>query len=132
MIGLGELLINAIEHGNLEISGKEKIRLKEEERWLEEIEARLKSPRFNQRQVTVKLQQEQQQLVFTISDQGIGFDWKKVTPELPDDDHDYGGRGIFLARHLCFSSVDYQGCGNRVVAVIRLDDLNAHDAAAHP
>ncbi|HLD95062.1 MAG TPA: response regulator, partial [Alphaproteobacteria bacterium] len=57
-----------------------------------------------------------------IKDQGNGFDWKKyleLSPERATDPH---GRGIAMAKTLSFSRLEYQGCGNEVVATYFLKE----------
>ena len=44
VIGLTELLVNAVEHGNLGITYEEKSRLREAEKWESEVDARLADP----------------------------------------------------------------------------------------
>jgi DNA-binding response OmpR family regulator len=44
VVGYSELLINAVEHGNLGIGYADKSRLLAEGRWIEEVEARLRDP----------------------------------------------------------------------------------------
>jgi DNA-binding response OmpR family regulator len=56
VVGYSELLINAVEHGNLGISYADKSRLLGEGRWAEEVEQRLHNPDFADRVVTVMLE----------------------------------------------------------------------------
>ncbi|HEX9083044.1 MAG TPA: response regulator transcription factor, partial [Holophagaceae bacterium] len=51
--GLSELMINAIEHGNLGIGYEEKTRLLEQGRWREEIAQRLSLPQFASRTASI-------------------------------------------------------------------------------
>jgi anti-sigma regulatory factor (Ser/Thr protein kinase) len=119
MVGIGELLVNAIEHGNLEISHEYKQQLMREFRWHEEIENRLKHPDFSHREVKITLVRSVSEIVLTIVDDGKGFNWQKYigdkqkTPSL-------NGRGIAFARASGFDSVEYQGTGNTVVCVKKL------------
>jgi DNA-binding response OmpR family regulator len=55
VLGLQELLTNAVEHGNLGISYADKTRLVLENRWVDEVERRLSQPDYAQRTVTVTL-----------------------------------------------------------------------------
>ncbi len=55
-MGLSELLVNAIEHGNLEIGYDEKSRLLQSEGWQGEIDRRLALPEYtDQTKEDVKL-----------------------------------------------------------------------------
>lgn len=119
--GLADLMLNAVEHGNLAITYQEKASLKLEGRWEEEIERRLQLPEYRGRFATVRVDRAAEGLVFSIVDQGQGFDWKKYLHFDPDRAFDPNGRGIAMARLLSFSQLDYQDCGNRVVATVALN-----------
>ncbi len=119
-LGLGELLINAIEHGNLGISYREKTALRLTDSWEQELERRLADPKYAGRLACVTVEREPNQLVFTIKDCGEGFDWKSYLEISPERVYDPNGRGIAVARQLCFSRLEYRGCGNTAVATISL------------
>jgi len=118
VMGLSELLVNAVEHGNLNISYDEKMHLRYSDGWEKEIERRLALPEFASRIATVSFKRSEGGFVFTIADQGVGFDWKKYLEFDPGRAFDPNGRGIALARQISFSDVAYQGCGNVVVATV--------------
>jgi sigma-B regulation protein RsbU (phosphoserine phosphatase) len=116
-VGLQELLINAVEHGNLEIDGAMKQRLLLEGRWREEVDRRLEDPAFRSRIVVVTFDRKRQRIEIGIEDEGGGFDFAKLTdPEMAGER--LHGRGIMLAREIAFSEIAYQGCGNSVLAWI--------------
>ncbi len=116
VLGLGELLVNAVEHGNLEISYAEKTRLKWEDAWDAEIAYRLSLPRFQERRASVRVEKNSDAVIFTIRDAGPGFDWRDYLEFSPERAFDPNGRGIAMARQLSFGSLEYQGNGNTVVA----------------
>ena len=118
--GLFELIVNAIEHGNLEVSYEEKTRLQSQDRWESELEKRLADPHLGLRSVCVDMQREPGCLRFTIRDEGQGFDWQNFQDSAPDALLSSHGRGILIARKLSFDQVEYQGCGNVVVATTLL------------
>jgi len=118
--GLSDLMVNAVEHGNLGVSYQEKSLLKWDGDWEAEIHRRLALPQFCERFATIRLERTEDAVVFTISDQGSGFDWKRFLTFDPERAFDPNGRGIAMARMMSFSSIDYQGCGNVVVARVRL------------
>ena len=120
VIGLQELLINAVEHGNLGLSYQEKTELLMEGRWQEEVERRLGLPEYRERFVEVLFEHLPQAIRFTIRDQGEGFDWRKYLDFDPARIFDPHGRGIAMARMMSFSSLEYQGNGNTVLATIDL------------
>jgi anti-sigma regulatory factor (Ser/Thr protein kinase) len=117
--GLIELLINAIEHGNLEITGPGKRALLAEGRWYEELLLRLADPRYAERSVRVSFERQADgEIVFSIEDDGVGFDVAEVLDrELTQNDTRHG-RGIALARLMSFDKLSWEGRGNRVVGRI--------------
>lgn len=117
--GLSDLMVNAVEHGNLGVSYQEKSLLKWEGDWEAEIHRRLALPQFCDRFATIRLERTAESVVFTITDQGSGFEWNKFLTFDPERAFDPNGRGIAMARMMSFSSVDYQGCGNVVVATTK-------------
>ena len=120
VIGLQELLINAVEHGNLGLSYQDKTELLMEGRWQEEVERRLGLPAYRERFVEVMFERIPHAIRFTIRDQGEGFDWRKYLDFDPARIFDPHGRGIAMARIMSFSALEYQGNGNTVLATIDL------------
>lgn len=120
-MGLGELFINAIEHGNLGISYAEKTALRLAGNWEREVERRLKLPENAGRKARVEVKQGADSLVFIITDQGTGFDWRNYLAIAPERAYDPNGRGIAVARQVSFARLEYHGCGNTVVATVLLD-----------
>ncbi len=118
-VGLTELLLNAVEHGNLGISYQEKSRLREAERWDEEINRRLADPVYAAREVRVTYRREPTAICMVIEDQGDGFDFARYLDMDPVRAFDTHGRGIAMSRMLSFDVVEYHGCGNRVA--VRVD-----------
>jgi CheY-like chemotaxis protein len=114
--GLGELLINAIEHGNLGITYDEKKELIIKNQLHEEIARRLENPQFANKYATVVYLLDDNGIAITIKDQGAGFDWQKYIHLDPARMTDPHGRGIATAKMLSFSDIQYRGNGNEVVA----------------
>ncbi|MTW19841.1 ATP-binding response regulator [Allochromatium palmeri] len=121
-MGLSELMLNAVEHGNLGIDYAEKGRLIEDGQWQEEVERRLSDPAQIARHAVVELQRDAGFLSFTIRDQGPGFDWQRYLDLDPARAFDSHGRGIAMARHLAFASMEYRGAGNEVRVTVALAD----------
>ena len=121
VIGLSELLINAVEHGNLGITYDEKSDLNERGEWEAEVLRRLALPENADKRVVVSFECEDDEMRFLISDQGPGFDWESfldISPERAFDNH---GRGIAMARMVSFDCVEYLGNGSQVLAVISFE-----------
>jgi len=118
--GYSELLVNAVEHGNLGISYVEKGLLLGEGFWADEVERRLMMPRYSELVVQVLLERKPDAFVVTISDQGEGFEWQKYLEFAPERAFDLHGRGIAMAKGLSFNSLEYVEKGKTVVATIKL------------
>jgi CheY-like chemotaxis protein/anti-sigma regulatory factor (Ser/Thr protein kinase) len=121
VFGLSELLINAVEHGNLGIGFEEKTRLFNSGQWHGEIERRLRLPEFVNKKVTVALDVSDEEIRFTIKDEGKGFDsdrYLQVDAERAANTH---GRGIAMARMLSFDKVEYSQGGTTVLAAVKID-----------
>jgi DNA-binding response OmpR family regulator len=119
VMGLWELFLNAIEHGNLGITYKEKSELIEQDKWLIEVERRMQLPENISKSVTVQVKNLNSEIRFLIQDQGPGFRWQSFLELSPERAFDAHGRGIAVAMKLSFDRIEYLGIGNRVLAVIR-------------
>ncbi|MCL2635883.1 MAG: response regulator [Betaproteobacteria bacterium] len=120
VLGLSELMLNAVEHGNLAIGYQEKSQLIKIGRLHQEIASRLDDPRFAGRQAEIEVRRVADELRFLIRDQGAGFDWRGYLEMCPERAFDTHGRGIAMSRLLSFDRLEYRGCGNEVEAAIRL------------
>lgn len=117
--GLAELLVNAVEHGNLGISYEEKKHLRMSNVWEQRVLQRQILPEYCERCVHVRIKRHFDRLVFTVTDEGDGFDWRRYLDFEPERMSDPNGRGIAMARLLSFSSLEYSGNGNTVAATIQ-------------
>jgi CheY-like chemotaxis protein len=113
-LGLVELLVNAIEHGNLGIGYEEKAALLAAGRWEAEVAARQARPEHVGKAVRVVCRRVGPDLVVTITDEGGGFDWQRFLTLDEARAFHPNGRGISLARQVAFASVEYLGSGNEV------------------
>ena len=113
-IGLVELFVNAVEHGNLGIDFEEKAKLLSAGQWQSETTRRLQLPENIDKFVDVHACRMDDEIVVLIRDRGKGFDWDKFL--VLDESRAFfpNGRGIVLARQIAFRSVEYRGCGNEV------------------
>lgn len=125
VMGLSELLINAIEHGNLGISYEEKAELKRDDRWLEEVERRLTLPQYAAKQVILRIARSDTAVTYTVIDEGSGFDWQPYMAFDPARAFDPNGRGIAMACQLAFSSLRYEDGGATAVAEVKLADSHS-------
>ena len=121
-MGLFELLINAIEHGNLGITFHEKASLLASEGLQQEIEQRLALPANADKFVEVSISRLPAAVRVVIRDQGPGFDWRRYLT-LDESRALYpNGRGIAMARHIAFRTLEYVEPGNEVVATFAIPD----------
>lgn len=118
VLGLWELLINAVEHGNLGITYEEKSRLLQDNTWRQEIDRRIRMPEYAHKRVHVHFERAQEEISITIEDMGPGFDWRQYMELSPERLFDSHGRGIVLASCYSFDRVEYLGRGNKVRAVL--------------
>lgn len=117
-VGISEILINAIEHGNLNISYHEKTQLHESTMWLHEIERRLALPENADKYVTVVFTKTDGHINIRITDKGKGFDWRQFQTLDTSRVYDNHGRGIIMAQNLSFETMIYHGLGNDVECII--------------
>ncbi|MBF0287760.1 MAG: ATP-binding protein [SAR324 cluster bacterium] len=117
-LGLTELLINAVAHGNLEMSSMElKGTEKNFDRWDSELKKREKSPKYRDRRVYVSLSYSiGKEIVLMIEDEGSGFDSSKSLGKSRDDEDMYNayGRGLKMVQATS-DRMEYNNKGNRVV-----------------
>ena len=117
-LALQELLFNAVEHGNCAIGYEEKSAwLAEHRNIFDLIREKNRNPKTRARKVVFQYTVEPARSVFSIADQGSGFDWKKrkgkTTRAKSVADLDLHGRGIALASHYV-DDLRYNKKGNKV------------------
>ncbi len=125
-MALSELLTNAVEHGNLNISYQEK------SDWimnggnvLDLIKTRAQDPKYKGRKIKINYSIHNKASAFRITDSGDGFDWKKVL-ERRAANTDTHGRGISLSRSFV-KNLSYNEKGNQVTFQIanQVNSVNA-------
>ena len=119
-MGLSEMLLNAVEHGNVGITYEEKTGLMAEGMWEQEVLRRLALPENADKQVHVHYEKTHHEILLSIRDEGPGFDWAcylDLSLERASDSH---GRGIAMSKMLSFDEISYLGCGNQVVCKVNL------------
>ena len=116
-MGISELLVNGVEHGNLGLSYAEKSTHKREDTWQEEINRRATLPENQGKRVRLSFSRNHDTVTLRIRDEGAGFDWQRFLEMDPERAFDPNGRGIALARMLSFSRIVYEGCRNIAVSV---------------
>ncbi len=121
-MGLQELLINAVEHGNLGITAAEKREALIHDTYDALLDSRRQIPAHAARRVTVWMENDPAHHIFQcrICDEGEGFDWEphltgngETIPALAGS-----GRGIFLVKTL-IPHIQYFGRGNEVALTVQ-------------
>ncbi len=112
--GLYEIILNSIEHGNLNINFSEKEKAREEERYEKLLRERSQDPRYKDKKVKIEYTLDNDLVSYVVTDQGKGFDWKKLSLKSLDIVNlTRNGRGLILAKML-FDKVTYNPAGNVV------------------
>lgn len=117
--GISELLINALEHGNLKIGYQEKSSLMRRGMWQIEVERRLQSREHQGGFIELEFQVGRESVQIRVRDQGEGFDWTPYLDFDPNRAFDPHGRGIAVARLSSFDDLEYIGDGNEVLATVK-------------
>jgi CheY-like chemotaxis protein len=115
-IGLYELLVNAVEHGNLGISYDEKTDLLKRVQLKQEIQRRLELPEYHERYVQVDIRHCRNELNVVIQDMGEGFEFEKYLEFSVERALDNHGRGIMMANKMSFDHLEYSNGGRTVTA----------------
>jgi two-component system, sensor histidine kinase LadS len=112
-------VINAIEHGNLQIGFEEKSESMKEGRYFELIQERRMDPRYRRSRVIVEYSLSTARATFRVTDQGSGFDHSKYSrgaAEPVNEEMLEHGRGLFLTLN-AFDKVLFNDKGNQVTMV---------------
>jgi sigma-B regulation protein RsbU (phosphoserine phosphatase) len=119
-LALREVILNAIEHGNLGLTYREKSRALETGTLEQLLVERARHPELGGRRVIVTARREDRRLTVQVLDEGSGFDWRAL-PDPTDAAHllSTHGRGVLLAR-LSVDAMTYNEKGNEVTIVKQL------------
>ena len=118
-MGLQELIINAIEHGNLNISFEEKSKAMDDKTYLDFVRERQNNPRYKDRTVRIEYSLSNEKVQYIIRDEGEGFDFDetmRTVEKSVEKDFLPHGRGINMAKVL-FDKMEYNSKGNQVLVV---------------
>ena len=119
-MALRELVLNAVEHGNLRVTFDEKTRALEAGSMDELLKERAADPDLGKRRVTVRAHVIDGAITVQIADEGEGFN-----PDTLADPLDLSsqlapnGRGLLLAR-MSVDSLEYNDIGNLVTITKKL------------
>lgn len=112
-MALDEALLNAMIHGNLEVSSE--LRQNDDGApYVNMIAQRKEETPYKDRKVTIKLEATNEQITFTIRDDGPGFDAAALRdPTDPENIERAGGRGLLLINAF-MDEVSHNEVGNEI------------------
>jgi DNA-binding response OmpR family regulator len=119
-MALHEALVNALEHGNLELESSLKADLlAQEDPYIKLRAERMANPAYASRLVEVRLAMDTERFELEISDEGRGFDTSRMNPLPPGADMvTHCGRGLPLIL-LVMDEVHFNEKGNQIRMVLR-------------
>jgi CheY-like chemotaxis protein len=118
-VALREALINAIHHGNLELSSD--LRETEDKRFYKMVEERRQQEPYMNRRVHVLARENHREVTYVVRDEGPGFDPKGLPdPTDPVNLEKASGRGLLLIRTF-MDVVQHNRSGNEVTLIKRRD-----------
>ena len=120
--GISEIIINAVEHGNLCISYEDKTKLLENHSWRDEVSRRLEKQKYKNKQVSVIFEKKENAYYLQVTDDGEGFNWKSFMELDPSRASHNHGRGIAVANMIVFDKLIYNEKGNQVTAIMNIPD----------
>jgi CheY-like chemotaxis protein len=112
-VALHEALVNAIQHGNLEVSSD--LRQQDENIYRDLVEQRRQQSPYRDRRVHFHVKVSPAEVVCAIRDEGPGFDPSRLPdPTDPANLERIGGRGLLLIRTF-MDRVSYNDTGNEII-----------------
>ena len=121
-LALREIIINAIEHGNLNITFEEKSKSMIDGTYLNLLNERRNNPHYKNKKVLIEYLIHEGKAVYKIEDEGDGFDHENTIAnslKAANEGALAHGRGIALANDI-FEEVRYNKKGNQVLLSIQL------------
>ena len=113
-LGLHEMILNAMEHGNFGITSEEKAEALENNNYNALIEERAADEELGARKVEIDYTFDGSKITYRIADEGKGFDWKaRLSRDEPEDLLASNGRGVLISRYI-FDKISYNDKGNEV------------------
>jgi CheY-like chemotaxis protein/anti-sigma regulatory factor (Ser/Thr protein kinase) len=118
-VALEEALVNALYHGNLEVSSE--LRGENDRAYYELITQRCRQVPYRDRRIHMEIKLSREEAIFRISDEGMGFDPSALPdPTDPTSLERASGRGVLLMRAF-MDEVIYNDTGNAVTLTKRRD-----------
>lgn len=119
-IAVYEAVFNAVEHGNLEISGEEKEQLLQNEEYDIFLKKLINKLPCSKRRVKITSKVDEEKQVIEIEDQGKGFDWEDAMRKALDyeecENDKFNGFGLRIIATV-FDKVLFNKKGNMITLV---------------
>ncbi|MGK5090499.1 ATP-binding protein [Deltaproteobacteria bacterium TL4] len=126
-LGLSETLINAMAHGNLEMSSEElKGKLQNFKQWNKELLLRTAQPKYRNRKVSVEINYfPAKEVIVSVEDEGQGFNYKKVLHSSEQNVASFAlyGRGLSMVQATS-DSMAFNEKGNKVTLRYKVGSSN--------
>ena len=116
VMGLVELMINSVEHGNLGIDYSQKAAWLMDGTYTGQIALFQEQANAKEMQIHVELRKFKDQIQVTITDQGVGFDYEPFMRLDEQRATSPNGRGIYIASKM-LDKLYYLDGGRKVVAI---------------
>ena len=115
LLGLREIVLNAMEHGNLEIDYDMKTNALENRQYMDLLKARQGDPRYNKRKIKIRYILEPDRVRYVITDEGKGFNHAYFAKKKHYQNKELllHGRGIMMSKNI-FDDVRYTKKGTEV------------------
>ncbi len=115
-ISLREIIINAVEHGNLGITFEEKSKAVTNGTYLDFLTERQRDPQRMKKMIEIEYSVTPEKVFYIITDEGDGFDHRRALEKSTDDVNRMmlgHGRGLTMAKNT-FDEVRFNTRGNQV------------------
>lgn len=118
LIGLLEILLNAVEHGIAEIGYHNKSKFMQQGIFKSELEKRLNRDEKQNQYANLHFLKHKDHISVQVDDPGPGFNWQEYLDFNIQRATDSHGRGIAMAKSYSFDSIEFSEQGNMVIARI--------------
>jgi CheY-like chemotaxis protein len=122
-VALREAIVNAMYHGNLEVSSS--LREEPDNAFFDLVEERRRTSPYQLRRVRVTARETRAEVTYVVTDEGPGFDPSALPdPTDPQQLESVSGRGLLLIRTF-MDEVLHNPQGNEITMIKRLDRLSS-------
>jgi len=116
-LALREVIINAIEHGNLNISFEKKSELLIQNKYFTFITERQHDKRYKNKKISIEYSISKDKIFYKITDEGNGFDYKQIYGKDLSEFNEKmisHGRGLIMAKKT-FDNISFNKTGNQII-----------------